>query len=159
MSENKDAEAKLLRAISQDEAELRAVMETLTTYSTKRLRIRVHDPADPGQGIEVSGRPLKDFERRLFFERASKIDPKLVSGTVDLKELQLNSNQQEQLTALMDEYISLSTKLPQKFLTELGDDRIRRTLFKGIMQGSSLTKEELAEIEKFRGGSAGSPTR
>jgi hypothetical protein len=152
MSEDKNkAELrKLLGAMTKDEQdELLTRMEVLQSFADVPIHIRVHSPVTPDKTVDIRGRSLKDAEMIQCMRDMAKIRPELVTAK-DQTDVQLLPDEVEKLHDVFDHYIEVSTRLPVAFIKQLGDDRTRYQLFKGIMQASQPSQQDLENAKKFR---------
>ena len=139
---------KEIRAMEQDAEAVNRAYEALVRFDQKPLRIRIKDPAKPDQFlVEITGRPLSGPEILAYYKKLERIHPGLLHK--GLADVPLSAAQTEQLYDLYDEYITLSTGIPQEKLRER-TNRIRFLLMIGIMRGSNPTAQELEDIAKFR---------
>jgi len=139
---------KLFKAMESDEKLIAATLEKLTQLANQPLRIKIKNRAT-GEILDIPARQLKDFEVSAFLKAQAKINPKLLAAKTP-QDVELTPEESDKLYELYDEYIQKATGLPKAKLKELGNIPIRVALIIGIMQGSSVTEQELEEIQKFR---------
>lgn len=150
-SKNRAELRKLLGAMTKDEQdELLTRMEVLQSFADIPIHVFVHSPSSPDKRQEIRGRALKDHELIAYMNRLRAIRPELLTAK-DPADVALLPEELEALHSLFDEYIELSTRLPRQFIRQLGDNRTRYQLFKGIMIASQPSVQDVELADKFRG--------
>jgi len=146
MSESPE-EQKLWEAMEKDEKIAAEIMQKLRMQRDKPIKFVIQTGS--GEPVPVLGRRLKDTEIFEIMAALEKINPQLL--TQKITETDLTLTQIQEVHALMDNTISLATRLPVEGLHELGDMRIRMALYYKIMDKSQPTEEEMENLKKFRG--------
>jgi len=144
----KEKEAKLFKAIEEDEQLVEKEIQELTGLANVRLNLQVRIPGS-AKVVSVKARQLKDTEVLSYLREQTKISPDLAKAE-QAEDVELTADQQEKLYALMDRYISLATGISEERLREIGNIRIRSALMIGLLKGSVPDKKEIEEIQKFR---------
>jgi len=137
---------KLWEAMKKDEQLALEEMRQLTAQRDKPIKFLIQTGSS--EPVAITGRRLRDFEIFDIQKELEQINPKLL--TQNIRESDLTLDQMKAVYALMDQTISLATRITTDALKELGDMRIRTALYYKIMQVSQPTEEELENLKKFR---------
>jgi len=145
MSESPEMQ-KLWTAMEKDEKIAAETLQKLRTQRDKPIRFMIQTGS--GEPVPVLGRRLRDTEIFEIMAALEKINPKLL--TRKITETDLTLTQIREVHAVMDDAISLATRLPKEGLNELGDMPIRIALYYKIMDKSQPTEEQMENLKKFR---------
>lgn len=139
---------KLFKAMETDEKQILSIKAKLLAARDRPLQVRLKMPGS--EDIVIPSRKLRGSELINMTREFNEISPKLASPS-ELETVTLTPDENQRAYEIMDRYIELATGLEREWLTkELDDVRIRIGLLKGIVEGSSLSAEELQGLKKFR---------
>jgi hypothetical protein len=140
-------EKKFFDAMKKDEQQATIELGNLLKVRDEPFKVKVTFGGKEAATIEA--RRLRDPEIAQYFAELGKINPDLLTAEV-ATDVQMTLEKTQQMYRLMDRYIALATGLPAEGLTKVGSPRIRSALLRGIMQESTVSKEEQEAIQKFR---------
>lgn len=140
---------KLWEAMEEDERIVQDTIEKLTVYSSRRICIKIKDPANANDHVEVHSRRLKQSEILEYNRRLREINPKLPT-LKDPASMVLTEEEDQKILDLQDEFIERATKIPRDKLKDDISPKIKLAILIGVLKASTPSEEDVQSIEKFR---------